>query len=352
MPTVEQIRQALTQVVDPELGRNIVELGMARDIQIHDGDVNITLALTVMGCPLRNYLQQQTQNAAAAVPGVEHVTVELTAMTEEERRQVMERVSPAMQFNRAGRMVAVMSGKGGVGRSTVTALLATSLQRRGHTVGVLDADITGPSIPRLFGLSGPAESNEVGLSPALTAAGIKVMSANLLVEEEDMAIIWPGQKVASAVKQFWTDVLWGQLDYLLVDLPPGISDATFTVLQSLPLNGLTLVTLPQSLSAMVVRKAVRTAQHLQTPILGVVENMSYFTDPKTDTRHAVFGPSHASEVAELAGAPILGQLPLDPDLVRLADAGEIERYEHAAVTELAAAFDVVVPAVEAEPAAL
>lgn len=346
MPTVEQIRQALTQVDDPELGRNIVELGMVRDIQIEAGNVQITLALTIMGCPLRNYLQEATQAAAASVPGVENVTVEITAMTEEERQRVMERVSPALRFNQIGRVVAVMSGKGGVGKSSIAALLATALQRSGRTAGVLDADITGPSVPRLFGLSGPAEQTDVGLVPAETATGVKVMSANLLVDEEDTAIIWPGSRIASAVKQFWTDVVWGELDYLLIDLPPEVSDSTFTVMQSLPLDGVLMVTTPQSLAAMVVRKAVHACQHLQTPVVGVVENMSYFATPEAGTRHDIFGPSHADTVAEAADAPILGRLPFDPDLVRLADAGEIERYERAAQAELVAAFLEAVPALE------
>lgn len=349
MPSVEQVRQALTEVIDPELGRNIVELGMVRDIEIEDGNVHITSALTVMGCPLRDYLQQATREAAAAVPGVREVTVELTEMTEEERQQVMEQMSPAMRFNRVGRVVALMSGKGGVGRSSVAALLAASLQRQDYAVGVLDADITGPSIPRLFGVTGPAESNQMGMSPVQTDADIKVMSANLLLEEEDMPIIWPGQKIAGAVKQFWTDVVWGRLDYLLVDLPPGISDTTYTVIQSLPLDGVIMVTAPDSLSAMVVRKAIRTARHMEVPLLGVVENMSYFICPETGTRHEIFGPSHADAVAELADAPILGRLPIDPELTRLAAGGEIESYDHTAVTELASAFVEAVPALE-EPA--
>lgn len=352
MPAVEQIQHALTQVIDPELGRNIVDLEMVRDIQIADGDLNITLALTIMGCPLRNYLQEQTQMAAAAVPGVKSVTVELTATTEEERRQVMERMSPAMQFNRIGRVVAVMSGKGGVGKSSVIALLAVALQRQGHAVGVLDADITGPSIPRLFGISGPIQGIPLGILPIETRTGIKVISTNLMLPEEEMAVIWRGQIMSDSMRQFWNDALWGRLDYLLVDLPPGTSDAILTVMQPLPLDGVVLVTTPQSLSSMVVRKTVHMSQSLEVPILGIVENMSYFTCPETGTRHEIFGPSHTDAVAQVAKAPILGRLPTDPDLTRLADVGEIERYDQAAYTELAAAFVEAVPAVEPARAAL
>jgi ATP-binding protein involved in chromosome partitioning len=349
MPTVEQVQHALTQVIDPELGRNIVELGMVRDIQVTAGDIHITLALTIMGCPLRNYLQEQTQTAAAAVPGVENVTVDLIAMTEEERQQVIERMPPAMRLNRIGRVVAVMSGKGGVGKSSVTALLAVALQRQGHAVGVLDADITGPSIPRLFGISGPVQGIPLGIVPIETDTDIKVMSTNLMLPEEDMAIIWRGPIMSGTIRQFWNDVLWGRLDYLLVDLPPGTSDATLTVMQSLPLDGVVLVTTPQSLSSMVVRKTVHMSQSLEVPVLGIVENMSYFICPETGTPHEIFGPSHTDAVAQLAEAPILGRLPIDPDLTHLADVGEIEQYEHAAYAGLAAAFVEAVPVVEPAP---
>jgi Mrp family chromosome partitioning ATPase len=353
MPTVQQIEQALTQVVDPELGRNIVELGMVPHVQIDGSDVAITLALTVMGCPLREYLKEATQTAAASVPGVENVTVELTAMTGAQRQAVMELVSgpsPTMGINHIGHVVAVMSGKGGVGKSSVAALLATALQRRGHAVGILDADITGPSIPRMFGISGPTQGLPLGIVPATTRMGIKVISTNLMLPEEDMAIVWRGPVMANAIKQFWKDVLWGRLDYLLVDLPPGTSDATLTAMQSLPLTGVLLVTMPQSLSSMIVRKAVHMAQELNVPILGVVENMSYFPCPDTATRHEIFGPSHTAAVAQAAAAPVLGRLPIDPDLARLADAGEIERYDHVAYAELAGAFIDTVPLTVAPPA--
>lgn len=346
MPTIEQIEQALTQVVDPELDRNIVEVGMVRDIHIDGGDVAITLALTIMGCPLREYLKEATKTAAAAVPGVESVTVEVTEMTDEERQALMELVSgpaPTMGINHIGHTIAVMSGKGGVGKSSVTALLATALQRHGHSVGILDADLTGPSIPRMFGISGPTQGLPLGILPVQTRTGIKVISTNLMLPEEDMAIIWRGPIMANAIKQFWQDVLWGRLDYLLVDLPPGTSDATLTAMQSLPLTGAVLVTMPQGLSSMIVRKAVHMAQELDVPILGIVENMSYFPCPDTGTRHEIFGHSHTNAVAEAAAAPVLGRLPIDPDLTRLADEGQIERYEHADYAELAVAFVDTVP---------
>ena len=349
MPTKSQIQKMLTQVIDPELGKNIMEAGMVRDIQIEDGQVTITLALTMKGCPLKDQLKEQTKAAAEAVPGVESVTVELAIMTQEEREKLQKRLSPAMSMNRIGQMVAVMSGKGGVGKSSVTALLASALQQKGLKVGVLDADVTGPSIPKMFGVTGPVRGIPLGILPVETRTGIKVISTNLMLPEEDMAVVWRGPIMSNTLKQFWTDVAWGRLDYLLVDLPPGTSDATLTVMQAMPLDGVVMVTTPQSLSSMVVRKTVHMSQMLEIPILGIVENMSYFIAPETGSKHLIFGPSHTQEIADLSGAPIIGTLPIDPDMAKLADSGEIEKYEHAAYSELAAAFIETVPATEPTP---
>ena len=349
MPTIEQIKQALTQVIDPELGKNIVELGMVRDVQISDGNVIITLALTILACPLREQLKSQAQEAVAALPGVECVAVELTVMTPEERQKVTQRMPPAMNLNQIGQVVAVMSGKGGVGKSSVTALLAVALRRRGLAVGVLDADVTGPSIPRMFGITGPVRGLPLGMLPIETRSGIRVISTNLMLQEEDMAIIWRGALMSGTIRQFWTDVLWGRLDYLLLDLPPGTSDITLTIMQAVPLNGVIMVTTPQGLASMVVRKTVNMSQMLKVPILGIVENMSFFPCPETGTKHMIFGPSHAESVTSLSEAPLLGQLSLDPGLAQLADEGNIEQYQHAAYDELAAAFIKAVPAVEPAP---
>lgn len=349
MPTKTQIQQMLTQVIDPELGKNIVEAGMVRDIQISDGQVDITLALTMKDCPLKDQLSEQTQAAAEAVPGVEKVTVHLATMTPEEREKLQKRLPPAMNMNRVGQMVAVISGKGGVGKSSVTALLASALQSKGLKVGVLDADITGPSIPKMFGVSGPVQGIPLGIMPIETQTGVKVISTNLMLQEEDLAVVWRGPIVGNTIKQFWTDVAWGRLDYLLIDLPPGTSDATLTVMQYLPLNGVVMVTTPQSLSSMVVRKTVNMSRMLEIPVLGIVENMSYFIAPDTGNKHMIFGDSHTQEIADLADAPIIGRLPIDPEMTALADNGEIEIYEHAAYTELAESFIDAVPVSEPAP---
>jgi Mrp family chromosome partitioning ATPase len=218
-----------------------------------------------------------------------------------------------------------MSGKGGVGKSLVTGLLASSLNRAGYQVGVLDADVTGPSIPKLFGVHGPVTGGTQGIDPIASDAGVKVMSINLLLEDEGEAVIWRGPIISSAIKQFWGDVHWGHLDYLLVDLPPGTSDAALTVMQSLPLTGILMVTTPQALSAMVVRKAVKMAESVGVPVLGIVENMAEFVAPDTGAHYEIFGPSHAVEVAAAAGAPIIARLPINSEAASLCDAGEIEK---------------------------
>lgn len=229
-----------------------------------------------------------------------------------------------------------MSGKGGVGKSSVAALLAVALRRAGRTVGVLDADITGPSIPKLFGVHGrPAAGGDGQILPAETETGIKVMSINLLLPAEDAPVIWRGPLVSSAVRQFFTGVRWGELDYLIVDLPPGTGDAPLTVLQSLPLDGIIVVSSPQELVHLIVRKAVRMAGALGVPIVGLVENMSVLNCPHCGKAIEVFGKSTAREAAAAAGLKLLGRLPIDPRLAVAGDAGTIESYREPWVDEMA-----------------
>ena len=232
----------------------------------------------------------------------------------------------AEHLNNVKRVLAVMSGKGGVGKSSVAAMLAVALRRQGKRVGVLDADITGPSIPKMFGLNGTPPMGPVGILPAETKSGIEVMSINLLLPNEDEAVIWRGPLIGGAIRQFWGDVVWGDLDVLVVDLPPGTSDASLTVMQSIPLNGVVLVTSPQDLAGMVVRKAAKMAWQMKVSIVGLVENMAYAVCPKCGEHIEVFGPSQAVHTANLLGVPLLGQLPLDSQLALCCDAGEIEDY--------------------------
>jgi Mrp family chromosome partitioning ATPase len=330
MPTQTELMDALRQVKDPELGRDIVDLGMVQGLTIDDaGKVAFTLLLTVGGCPLRNQMADNARAALLAVPGVTAAEVGFAAMTEEQRNATFASKSQSgfklAQMNRIDRVVAVMSGKGGVGKSSLTALLGCAAARRGKKVGILDADVTGPSIPRLFGLpSGGATGSELGILPAITPGGMKVMSVNLLLPDEDTPVLWRGPMISGAIKQFWTDVIWGKLDVLLVDMPPGTSDAALTTINTLPLNGALLVTTPQELASMVVRKGMHMLQHMNVPILGIIENMSYFECPDTGKRHEIFGPGHSDEIASAANAPLLAKLPIHPEVTQLADSGRIE----------------------------
>ena len=341
MPTEKQVMEALQKVYDPELGRNIVELTMVRDLHIEpDGAISFTLALTIPGCPMKSQMEHDARMALMALPGVTSVKVTFGAMSEEEKKKIFASGKPELpklnSFNQVKRVIAVMSGKGGVGKSSVTALLACALARAGKKVGILDADITGPSIPRLFGLpAGGLRKSEQGLLPAVTGLGIKAISTNLLVPNEDDAVIWRGPMIAGMIQQFWRDVLWGKLDVLLVDLPPGTSDAALTVVQSLPVNGVVLVTSPQALAGMVVRKASAMLKQMNVPVLAVVENMSYFVCPKCGEKHALFGTSHAQEVLAATAAPMLVTLPIDPQLTVLSDTGKVEEYSGDQLLELA-----------------
>ncbi len=332
MVTEADVRKALEGVMDPELHKSLIELGMIREVQIEGSQVSITLALTTLGCPLREQIVDEVKSTVVALEGVDEVAVDLTEMTDDEKRRIgigvpTQEKGAAEDLNDIRRVIAVMSGKGGVGKSLVSGLLAVALRRQGHSIGILDADITGPSIPKMFFPDGARlGTSPMGPVPPQSRTGISVMSINLLLEQEDQAVIWRGPLISGAIKQFWGDIFWGKLDYLIVDLPPGTSDASLTVMQSLPISGIVLVSSPQSLAGMVVRKAARMAQQMQTPMLGLVENMSYFECPDTGNRYDIFGPSHAEETAQQLGIPFLGRLPIDPEIAKLSDAGFIEEY--------------------------
>ena len=225
--------------------------------------------------------------------------------------------------SRVGKVIAVISGKGGVGKSTVTGLLATAMQRAGKHVGILDADITGPSIPKAFGVSGCNAMDDM-LIPAKTGSGIQIMSINLLLENETDPVLWRGPVIGGAVKQFWTDVLWDDVDYLFVDMPPGTGDVALTVFQSLPVDGVIIVTSPQELVSMIVNKAVKMADMMNIPVLGLVENYSYYQCPDCGKKHAIFGESHIDQVAKEHNIPVLARLPIDPAVAAACDAGKAE----------------------------
>lgn len=232
----------------------------------------------------------------------------------------------AEQSNEIAHVVGVMSGKGGVGKSLVTGLLACALRQAGYEVGILDADITGPSIPKMFGISGRPEMNELGIFPVKTNSGIRAVSINLFLDNPDDAVIWRGPRIAGAVKQFWQEVFWGKLDYLLVDLPPGTADVPLTVMQSLPLDGVVIVTSPQDLAAMVVRKAISMCRQMNVPMLGLVQNMAWIKCPDCGDVIYPFGNSNGEQIAENMGIPHLLDMPIDPEISARSDAGTIEEY--------------------------
>ncbi len=227
------------------------------------------------------------------------------------------------------KVIGVVSGKGGVGKSLVTSLLAVLAQRKGYKTAIMDADITGPSIPKAFGLHGHVEASEWGLFPVKTAAGIGVMSLNLLMKNETDPVVWRGPLISGAVKQFWTDVIWGDVDYMFIDMPPGTGDVALTVFQSIPVDGIVIVASPQELVGMIVEKAVNMAKMMDVPVLALVENMSYITCPDCGKEIHVFGESHIDEIAQKHGVETVARMPIDPALAAACDAGTIESFNGA-----------------------
>lgn len=325
MATEEQIRESLDEVLVPGAMRSLVKLNLVRDIVLSDKKATVTLASAALNPQTQDWLKAKVAEVINGLDGINEAEVNFVEATPKE-------------VNDIRNVVAIMSGKGGVGKSLVTSLAALSLARRGYEVGILDADITGPSIPRMFGIVGRPAGSETGIIPALSKVGIEIMSINLLLPHEDDAVIWRGPLIGKVITQFWEDVLWGKLDYLLVDLPPGTADAPLTVMQTLPLSGIIITFTPQELAAMVVRKAVQMAQKMNIPIKGVVENMSYFILPDSGKRIELFGSSKAQQMAIDAGAPLLGQFPVDPEIAQLCDDGNIERYDSEELNSFADAF--------------
>lgn len=239
------------------------------------------------------------------------------------------------ELNTIKRVIGVVSGKGGVGKSLVTAMLSILINRKGYNTGILDADITGPSIPKMFGLTRKAQGSELGLFPEKTHNDIRIMSINLLLPQDDAPVIWRGPLLANTVKQFWKDVIWGDLDFLFIDLPPGTGDVPLTVFQSIPLDGIVIVTSPQELVSMIVKKAYNMAHQMNIPVLGIVENMSYVKCPDCGKEIKIFGESNLQETAKELGLNILGRIPIDPAMASLADKGEFERFSNDYLTEAA-----------------
>jgi len=314
VPTQEEILENLEAVLVPGVMRSLAKMNLVRDVSVADGKVDVTLTSAALASGTQEWLRDKIKGVGSKLAGVNEVSVSFVD-------------GKPKDLNQISNIIAVMSGKGGVGKSLVASLTAVTLKRQDYEVGILDADITGSSIPRMFGISARPTGSSSGLLPVLSRSGIEVMSINLLLPSEDEAVIWRGPLIAKAITQFWEEVLWGKLDYLIVDLPPGTADAPLTVMQTLPISGIIVVFTPQDLTTMIVRKAVRMAQQMGTPILGVIENMSYLYVPEIDKKIELFGRSRGEEMAHAAAAPLLGQLPIDPELAKLCDEGNIEGYQ-------------------------
>ena len=321
MLTEEQIRGTLEGVLVPAVKRSIVGLNMVREVTIYDKKVKVTLASTGLIIGSQDWIKNKAKEAIESLPEANEAEV------------VFAEAKPA-DLNKVEHIIAVMSGKGGVGKSLVAGLTAVALKRQGYEVGILDADITGPSIPKMFGITTRPSGSESGILPVPSRSGIEVMSINLLLPSEDDAVIWRGPLIGKTITQFGEDVLWGKLDYLIIDLPPGTADAPLTVMQSFPVSGVIIVFTPQDLVEMIVRKAVNMVQKMDKSILGVVENMSYLYVPEIDKRIELFGKSRGEEMAKAANAPLLARMPIDPELAKLCDEGDIERYDGEIISSL------------------
>jgi len=318
--TEATLEEALDKVLVPGTMRSLVQMNLVRSAELRDGRARVTLASTAIPSQYQQTLKDKAEAEIRELSAVKEVTLDFIQAKPKELNQI-------------GKVIAVMSGKGGVGKSLIASLLAVSFAREGNAVGILDADITGPSIPKMFGLTARPSGSETGILPISSKSGIEVMSMNLLLPSEEEAVIWRGPLMSKAITQFWEEVLWGKLDNLIIDLPPGTGDAPLTVLQVIPVWGIVAVFTPQELTEMIVKKAVRMAQKMNVRILGVVENMSYLVLPDTGKKMEIFGKSKGEEMASASGAPLLGKLPIDPELARLCDQGEIERYSSDAVSK-------------------
>ncbi len=313
IPTEETILQALRQVNDPELHQDLVTLNMIRDIRIQGGDVRFTVVLTTPACPLKGQIEQDVRAAVGSVPGVTGVQLDWDSSVPNDGRNRGLLRTPIRN------VIAVASGKGGVGKSTVAVNLSVVLAQKGARVGLMDADIYGPNVPTMMGLKQLPPPVDGKMSPA-EAYGVKVMSIGFLVKP-DQPLIWRGPMLHGAIRQFATDVNWGELDYLVIDLPPGTGDAPLSVAQSLPLSGGVIVTLPQQVSLDDARRGLEMFRHLEVPVFGVVENMSYLEMPD-GSRMDVFGTGGGERLAQEAEVPFIGSIPLDPAVRQGGDAGE------------------------------
>tara|TARA_B110000014_G_scaffold263958_1_gene262621 strand:+ start:2710 stop:3852 length:1143 start_codon:yes stop_codon:yes gene_type:complete len=327
--------------MDPEIHMNIIELNMVKDVKINESKVDVLIALTVAGCPLADTIKKDVRNEVMKFEEVNEVNVETTVMTKEEldglkitvqknrgTQQSQDELISRLEKKKNENLIAIVSGKGGVGKSSMTAILASELKRTGHNVGILDADVTGPSIAKIFGVTKRLMKGKTGIIPAETESGLKLISVNLMLDNPEMPTVWRGPIINNLIRQLYTDVDWGDIDYLLIDLPPGTGDAPLTVFQSLPLSGIVLVSTPQDLSKMIVSKSANMAKMLKIPVLGLIENMSYLNCKHCGDKNFILGESRSEEFAEKLDTELIARLPFETDIAELCDAGKIEEYQN------------------------
>ena len=326
LPTNEQVTEKLSAVIDPELRRNIVELGMVRSIEIKpEGQVDVTVSLTTPGCPIRSHFQQAVVEQVSSLEGVTGVGVGFDVLSDEEKGQLQQTLGrnklPQGALAQVKNVICVSSGKGGVGKSTMTANLAAALVAQGQSAGALDCDVYGYSIPRMLGVSGKPDVNgERKIIPPEAASGVKTMSIGYFVEDNS-AVVWRGPMLHKAIQQFLEDVAWGELDYLLLDLPPGTGDVAMTLAQLLPQAKIAIVTTPQPAAQSVARRSAQMADKVDLEVMGVIENMSGFTTPGGE-KFSIFGEGGGQLLADELGVPLLGTVPLSEELREHADNGD------------------------------
>lgn len=314
----QSVMNALKHVQDPELKKNLVELGMIRNPIIDKGNITLTLALTTLRCPLKKHMIEEIKHVLGELPGVSSVNVQLTKMSDEERKKIFPR-HPLAGIEKVSRTVAVASGKGGVGKTTIAVNIALALQKKGYSVGLLDADVYGPSIPLMLDVFEKPEMENKMLVP-VEKFGLKIMSFGMLLKE-GQALIWRGPRVAGAIRQLLGDVMWGKLDYLVIDLPPGTGDPSITIAQEIPGMQVLMVTTPQEVALADVRRAVELFNKLKRPVLGFIENMSYFQYAPSTDRLEIFGHGGGQRLSQETGLPLLGAIPLDLEIGRSGDSG-------------------------------
>ncbi len=343
LPTRDAIMAALSHVQEPELHRDLISLNMIQDLQINKGNVGLTVVLTTPACPLKGQIESDVRNAVMKVPGVHQVNVRFDANVRADNR-ITGRLNLPIR-----NIIAVASGKGGVGKTTVSVNLAVALAQMGAQVGLLDADIYGPNVPQMMGIERMPDPQDGKLIPA-RAHGLQLMSMGFMIQP-DQAVIWRGPMLHSAIRQLFTDVAWAEVDYMVVDLPPGTGDAQLTLAQSVPLTGGVIVSTPQDVALADARRGLTAFRQLQVPVLGIIENMAYFTAPDTGQRYEIFGYGGAERAARELSVPFLGRLPLDPRAREGGDRGKPIVVTHPD-SEIAQAFRAIAKQLAAQVSVL